>query len=236
MDWLLASIDPSRPHVVGFDVSWHARSMVIAWVILAPLAVIVTRYFKVMPGQDWPRDLDNQVWWRSHWIGQSLVFALSIFGLGLVVGTTARLGLHGTLGYVVLALMVVQVCFGAFRGTKGGPTARGADGSPRGDHYDMTPWRLWFERVHKTTGYVTLLLAVAVIILGLWEANAPRWMWMVIFGWYGAILTWCIFLQKQGRAIDTYQAIWGPDQCHPGNRRKPIGWGIRRMTDHQPGE
>ena len=35
-------------------------------------------------------------------------------------------------------------------------------------------------------------------------------------------------LQRQGRCIDTYQAIWGPDPRHPGNRLKPVGWGVRR--------
>jgi hypothetical protein len=34
--------------------------------------------------------------------------------------------------------------------------------------------------------------------------------------------------QRAGRCIDTYQAIWGPDPAHPGNRRPPVGWGVRR--------
>lgn len=28
--------------------------------------------------------------------------------------------------------------------------------------------------------------------------------------------------------IDTYQAIWGPDPEHPGAKRKPTGFGVRR--------
>jgi hypothetical protein len=59
MDWLLAPIDATRAHEVGFAVSWHARSMVLAWAVLAPLAVVIARYFKVLPGQDWPRELDR---------------------------------------------------------------------------------------------------------------------------------------------------------------------------------
>ena len=47
----------------------------------------------------------------------------------------------------------------------------------------------------------------------------------------------CVVLQRRGRAIDTYQAIWGPGAEHPGNQRKPIGWGIRQVEDNrQPGE
>jgi hypothetical protein len=38
-------------------------------------------------------------------------------------------------------------------------------------------------------------------------------------------------LQIRGRAVDTYQAIWGPDLDLPGNRMKPIGFGVRRRGD-----
>ncbi|MEM8802117.1 MAG: cytochrome b561 domain-containing protein [Pseudomonadota bacterium] len=236
MEWLLASIDPSRPHEVGFAVSWHARSMVLAWVILAPLAVVAARYFKVLPSQDWPRELDSQAWWRSHWIGQSIVTGLSLFGLGLILSTARERGFHGTLGYLLLVLMMAQVGFGIFRGSKGGPTERADDGSMHGDHYDMTRWRVAFEWTHKITGYTMLCLAVVVVGLGLWEANAPRWMWLVIFGWYVGIVLFCAYLQRRGQAVDTYQAIWGPDPKHPGNQRKPIGWGVRRHGHTQPGE
>lgn len=228
MDWLLAPIDPARAHEVGFAVSWHARSMVLAWGILAPLAVLVARYFKVLPGQDWPRELDTQLWWRSHWMGQGVVVLLSLFGLGLVLAVAKGGSLHGTLGYALLALMAVQVGFGVFRGSKGGPTAPARDGSPHGDHYDMTPWRVMFEWTHKVLGYLALLLSVLVIVQGLWLSNGPVWMWLALALWWSTLLGTAIVLQARGRAIDTYQAIWGPDPVHPGNRRAPIGWGLRR--------
>ncbi len=228
MEWLLTPIDPTRLHDVGASVSWHARTMVLAWVVLAPLAVIVARYFKVLPGQDWPRQLDSQLWWRSHWMGQGIVVLLSCFGLGLILVEAKGGTLHGALGFALLGLMIVQVVLGIFRGSKGGPTARARDGSLHGDHYDMTPLRAAFEWCHKLIGYAALLLAGYVILLGLWQANAPRWMWLVIGLWWVGLALAAIVLQKRGRAIDTYQAIWGPDPAHPGNRRQPIGWGIRR--------
>ena len=228
MDWLLTPIDPTRAHEVGFVVSWHARTMVLAWGILAPLAVIVARYFKVLPGQDWPRELDNQFWWRGHWMGQGLVVLLSLFGLGLILAVAKEGGLHGKLGYMLLCLMSLQILMGIFRGTKGGPTAPAKDGSLRGDHYDMTPWRVMFEWSHKLVGYAALILAIIVILFGLWEANAPHWMWIMIATWWVSLLVVVVVLQAKGRAIDTYQAIWGPETRHPGNRRKPIGWGIFR--------
>ena len=92
----------------------------------------------------------------------------------------------------------------------------------------MSPHRLPFERIHKSLGWLTVLSAMAVIALGLLVADAPRWMPLVLLAWWPALaLRW----QGQGRCIDTYQAIWGPDPVHPGNRQRPIGWGVRRPLD-----
>ncbi len=237
MDWLLANIDPSRAHVVDGWIAWHARIMVVAWGILAPLAVLVARYAKVVPWQDWPRELDNTLWWRSHWIGQSLVLVLTLVGVALVIGASNTWSLHRVLGYVILGFVLAQVAIGVFRGSKGGPTAPAPDGSPRGDHYDMTPWRIAFEWVHKSLGYGLLGLSAVTIVAGLWHANAPRWMWIIIGLWWLGLAAMAVVLQIKGFAVDTYQAIWGPSQEHPGNRRAAMGWGMRRYdNDRQPGE
>ncbi|GFE50871.1 hypothetical protein So717_26240 [Roseobacter cerasinus] len=237
MEWLFAPIDPARAHEVASGVAWHGRSMVLAWGILAPLAVLIARFYKVLPGQDWPQELDSQVWWRGHWMGQSLVLLLTGVGLGLVFQTGEPRDLHAKLGYSVIVLVCAQVGLGVFRGTKGGPTSPAPDGSLRGDHYDMTPWRVMFEWVHKSVGYALLLLASLTLLLGMWDANAPLWMWLVITLWWIGFALLFVALQRQGHAVDTYQAIWGPGTEHPGNHRKPIGWGIRRDDDHrQPGE
>ncbi|MFK7875202.1 MAG: cytochrome b561 domain-containing protein [Paracoccaceae bacterium] len=232
MEWLLAPIDPSRAHEVGFAISWHARLMVLAWGVLAPLAVLIARYFKVTPGQDFPRELDNQTWWRSHWMGQSIVIVLSLGGLVLVLPTDiSKMSLHNWLGYTILLGLVIQGGLGLFRGTKGGPTALAEDGSLRGDHYDMTPWRRMFEALHKSFGYGLLILSVLTILLGLWKANAPVWMWTTLVLWWIALASAFATLQKRGMAIDTYQAIWGTDPRHPGNAGKAPGWGVRRLTE-----
>ncbi|MEM7472743.1 MAG: cytochrome b561 domain-containing protein [Pseudomonadota bacterium] len=234
MDWLLAPIDPTRAHEVGFAISWHARVMVLAWGILAPTAVLIARFFKILPGQDWPRELDSQVWWRSHWMGQSIVTGLSLMGLALVLPSDlSQMGLHNWLGYLVLVLMVAQVLFGVFRGSKGGPTAPAADGSLSGAHYDMTSHRRMFETVHKTLGYATLGLAALTILLGLWKANGPVWMWFALILWWAALITVFIRLQRAGMAVDTYQAIWGDDSAHPGNQMKRPGWGVRRPNEER---
>lgn len=231
-EWLASPIDPDRAHMVGFAVSWHGRAMVLAWGVLAPLAIIAARFFKILPGQDWPRELDNQLWWRSHWIAQTSVFALSLIGLALIFpGDPSRVDIHGWLGYAVIFGATLQVLLGFCRGSKGGPTALAPDGSPRGHHYDMTTWRRAFEALHKSLGYGVVVLASGVILLGLWKANAPVWMWLALVLWWPLLLGVFIHLQRRGMAVDTYQAIWGDDPTHPGNRMPPPGWGVRRPGD-----
>ncbi len=228
MDWLFSPIDASRAHDVGAAVSWHARLMVLAWGGLAPLAVLIARFFKVMPGQDWPREVDNQVWWRTHWMGQSVVLALTVIGVSLVLPLNwSMAGMHIWLGLTLVGLLVLQVLLGIFRGSKGGPTAP----ELRGHHYDMTHWRLMFEALHKVFGYAALALGVFAILSGLWNANAPVWMWLVLGVWWILMIAVFTALQQRGMAIDTYQAIWGTDPTHPGNKLPHPGWGVRRWQE-----
>lgn len=202
--------------------------MVVAWGVLAPLAVLVARFFKVLPGQDWPREVDNLVWWRSHWIGQSVVLGLTAIGLSLVLPLNlSAMSLHNWLGLVLIGFLVMQVCLGLFRGSKGGPTEQHL----RGHHYDMTQWRHIFEALHKAFGYAALGLAMIVILTGLWKANAPVWMWVSLLLWWAGLIIAFAAFQKRGMAIDTYQAIWGAGLEHPGNQLPHPGWGVRRWKD-----
>jgi hypothetical protein len=73
-----------------------------------------------------------------------------------------------------------------------------------------------------------MLLAVGVLGLGLHVADAPRWMALALLAWWLLLAALAAHWQRTGRCIDTYQAIWGPDPQHPGNRVPPIGWGVRR--------
>lgn len=237
MDWLSAPIDPTRAHEVSAAVSWHARTMVLAWGVIAPLAVIIARFLKIVPGQDWPSELDNQTWWRCHWIGQTFVVVLTLLAVGLVFPPDWNaIGLHSGAGYLLLIAMLLQVLLGVFRGSKGGPTSRDWNGSLRGHHYDMTSWRKTFERTHKALGYLMLVIAIITILLGLWKANGPIWMWLSLTCWWLALLVLFIVLQKRGHAIDTYQAIWGDDPVHPGNSLPAPGWGVTRPGDNKKGE
>jgi hypothetical protein len=227
IEWLAAPIDPLRGHSIAGAVAWHGRFMVVAWGVLFPLGVLVARFGKVTPRQDWPRRLDNKLWWYAHNILQYAGLGVCLVAIWLVARGLPR-DRHSALGWLVLLLLAVQVLGGWLRGSKGGPTDRAADGSIHGDHYDMTPRRRAFERVHKSVGYVALLTAVLAILTGLWSANAARWMWLALTGWWVLLGGLAVVWQRQGRTVDTYQAIWGPDPRHPGNRLTPIGWGINR--------
>ena len=229
--WLLLPIEPARAHNVGVYLAWHARLMFVIWTFLVPLAIVVARYCKILPSQNWPQQLDNQTWWVTHQVLQYTSALLSIVAVGLVLlasRSAVAPGPHALLGWSVMALVVLQVIGGWLRGSKGGPTDA-VDGSLRGDHYDMSGRRIVFEYVHKTCGYFVVLLAIAAVSTGLWQSNAPRWMWLVQIIWWVLLFVVVFVLQKRSLAIDTYQAIWGPDPSLPGNLRKPIGVGVRQV-------
>jgi hypothetical protein len=117
---------------------------------------------------------------------------------------------------------------GILRGSKGGPT----DHHMAGDHYDMTLWRVVFERVHKSLGWLAIGLALIVIVLGLLAADAPRWMLVALLVWWSVLSSIALQLQRRGCCIDTYQAIWGLYPNMPGLKRPPIGWGVHRNVEH----
>jgi hypothetical protein len=227
LDWWQAPLSGAATHAVAPDVAWHARLMVLAWGLMIPVGVLWARFWKVMPGQDWPRELDRPTWWNAHrglQIGGVAIGAVAVTLVWSRVATTGAATLHHALGWAVLAAGGVQILHGFGRGTKGGPTAP----TPRGDHFDMTRRRVVFERVHKSLGWIVVMAAVAAIISGLVVADAPRWMLAVLLLWWGGLVAALVHWQRSGRALDTYQAIWGTDPALPGNRRPPIGWGIAR--------
>ncbi len=228
LDWLLDPIDPSRLHDVGWHLSWHARLMTLGWGVLVPVGILAARYMKVTPWQDWPRELDNRTWWTLHRGCHYSTLLLTLGGLALILSmpeppstiTQAVLG-HRWLGWSTAALLLVQIALGLARGTKGGPSD--PRGVMRGDHFDMTARRRLFEVLHKTFGYTALLAGCAAIASGLWQANAPRWMWVIITLWWAALLVAVALIRRLTPQVSTYAAIWGhefPDRSpdEPGGR------------------
>lgn len=226
--WLLLPLSGAASHHIEPAVYWHARLMVFAWGVCLPLGVLIARYFKVMPRQDWPRDLDNKAWWHAHRVLQYTgIFTMTV-GLWMIYGTAQGKSFwhiaHQWGGWAVIAVGWLQVAGGIWRGTKGGPS----DVQMRGDHYDMSAWRCAFERLHKSVGWLAIVSAIPVTLLGLLIADAPRWMLVSLCIWWLALAAFAIQLQRKGMCIDTYQAIWGTDPAMPGMQRVPIGWGVSR--------
>lgn len=242
-DWLLMPISGSATHEIAASTAWHGRVMVFAWAFLMPLAFIVARYFKITPRQKWPARLDNPYWFLTHRrLGTLLVLVvtlgvvLAFAGGGEVVPRTT----HGWLGVIVLLLTWLQLVNALLRGTHGGPVNPFTRQRKRveqwpGDHFSMTRRRIVFEYVHKTIGYLLIVLSAIALLAGLNEADAPRWMWLAIVAWWIVVVVAVAFLQRRVGAIDTYQAIWGLDCTLPGYRRAPIGVGITRFDEQSAG-
>lgn len=229
LDWWLAPLSGAPTHVLPPSVAWHARLMVLAWGVLIPVGVLWARFWKVAPHQDWPRQLDHKAWWHAHRTLQIAGVLVGIGALALVFRRGAAspgADLHHLVGWAVVTAGVAQVLHGFARGSKGGPT----DATLRGDHYDMTLRRVVFERVHKALGWAAVIAAIAAIASGLVVADAPRWMPATLALWWLLLAAAFVRWQRAGRALDTYQAIWGPDPTLPGNRRAPIGWGVKRFA------
>lgn len=228
--WLRLPLSAGADHRVDGRAAWHGRLMVVSWSLMLPLGVLAARYFKITPRQPWPAVLDNKCWWRIHlWlqVGGSLI---GVLGLLLVLPLSSRQASlaqwHALGGWLVMLCACIQLVSGFLRGSKGGPASE----QMHGDHYLMTAHRVRFERLHKGIGWLALLLALLTTLAGLVMVDAPRWIVLLIGLWWAGLFVVGLLLQRAGRCIDTYQAIWGPDPVHPGNRRPPIGWRVRRLS------
>jgi hypothetical protein len=233
LEWLLASIDSTRAHDVGFEAAWHARLMVLAWSLFIPAGIIVARFFKVTARQDWPNELDNRSWWFAHLFFQysaGVLVVIAVVMIWPVTGNYEGSFWHRLFGWITVTLCGLQFLAGWFRGTRGGPSELELRGTIRGDHFDMTRRRKIFEYLHKSVGYLCLLLSIVAVFSGLWMTNAPRWMWIFLILWWPLVICYFVYLQRLDRVIDTYQAIWGPDPDLPGNSMKPIGIGIKKRS------
>lgn len=232
IDWLLQPIDPERIHNVSLLVAWHGRAMVMAWSFFFPIGILVARFLKITANQDWPRELDSQFWWKGHLVFQISGGVVMLIGFALIMfkaESLADIDAHFYLGWFLVIFACIHMTSGRFRGSKGGPTELASEGTLHGDHYDMTVRRKCFEYYHKYFGYVLLGGSIVGVITGMWIANGPIWMWIVMSCWWGVILVCFYSLQSRGMAIDTYQAIWGPNPDMPGSELKPIGWKVRKL-------
>jgi hypothetical protein len=228
VEWLVAPLSgalqrENPPYFVA-----HALLTTFALGFLMPMGIVLARYFKITKKQDWPRQLDSKFWWQSHLFFSYTAMCCLLIGIvllwpwlkGFDLRDLRQLSLlrlvHVIVGWALVFLSIFIVITGWLRGTKGGPT----DKQMRGDHYDLSPRRLWFEATHKKASYFAFVLMVVALAGGLYAAGSPRWMLIaLVFSW----LVWALVaakLELSGRQIPTYQATWGLKTEHPGNRRR----------------
>ena len=237
IQWLNTPIDTTRPHTIEPYIAWHARMMVVAWGVLLPVGIIIARFFKITPKQHFPKILDNRFWWHSHIILQTLGGVLAVFAWVYILyfGRQRTIPIHEILGWITMTGLVIQLLLGQYRGVSGGPTY-GKNAGIRGDHYDMTRWRYIFEYTHKYLGYILIILSWITGATGMWTVNAPLWMWGGLGGWLCLLMGIFAYLQYRGYAVDTYEAIWGMDRLHPGNQKRVIPFGVRRLRLEHEGK
>jgi hypothetical protein len=166
--WMMAPLSGAATHSIEPWAYWHARLMVLAWGLLVPLGALSARYFKVLPRQRWPQQLDSQPWWRAHrWLQWGGVLAMSA-GVALAwwqapASRASGAGsqcppVHATLG--LGAFVGLAWTAGSWRGwpaaARAVPTDRAAARRPL--RHDAAP-RVWFEHVHKALGWLAVLAA-----------------------------------------------------------------------------
>src|SRR5215471_6841558 len=66
LHWLSTPISGASDHAIAMTLAWHGRLMVLAMGLLTPPLIIVARFFKITPRQDWPRRLGNPFWFVTH--------------------------------------------------------------------------------------------------------------------------------------------------------------------------
>ncbi len=225
-------------HAEGFPpaIVAHGALMATAWAAMLPAGVAIARWRKVTRGQRFPDQLDNQFWWNRHRQLQYGGLALTGLGLAAILVPTGGsfAGSHAQAGLVVVALAALQLALGALRGSKGGPTDPAADPARpetwRGDHFDMTPRRVVFERLHKALGWGLLAGGAAAIWLGAAIIGPPPGLLLVLALPYLVLLAFAARQAATSRRVDTYVAIWGglrSPHLRPGLVPPPPGTGPR---------
>lgn len=132
----------------------HAWMMGIAWVVLAPLAIMTMRF-----GKKW-----NPLSFRLHQMGMILVFllALAAFIIALVTGARNHIA-HFAVGVAVMVLAVLVIVGGLFRPGKVAVTKR----------------RVFFI-LHSNFGRLAWVLAVVNCFLGLGVAGSGIALFIIV--------------------------------------------------------
>ncbi len=217
------------------EIHWdnHALLMFSIWFVLVPAALLIIRFGKPQPSafgipRGTTRFDTKLLWWTLHYslLYSALALAIAAALLAIYLSGGFSGTLHAWFGGGTILLGMLQIVSAWFRGSHGGK--QGTESDPedpstwRGDHFDMTARRRWFEAYHKTAGYLTVAAAVGALATGLsqlWITGiAIAFILVVIIG-----LLLATVLQAFGFNIDTYQSVYGNHPEHPFNKaRNPV--------------
>ncbi|MDO4904687.1 MAG: hypothetical protein Q4A16_03920 [Lautropia sp.] len=240
MGWLQQPIRTGYTDPLNEVDCWHGMLMGAGGGVMIPVAVLAARYWKIVPGQDWPRVLNHMAWQRIHAVcGYGAILFLLVGAYLAFQGMSLHVHLrhtHSWAGWSVVLLLVPFIINIVLRGSIGGPGHRKPGQLVHlhdvpGDHYDMTFKRRFFERVHRWLGFGLVVALCFTILTGFWHINVPRWLLLCTGLWWVLLLVMAWRWERQGRAVDGYQARWGPSMAHPGNRIPLLSWGLRRYTE-----
>ncbi|MCB1407406.1 MAG: hypothetical protein KDK01_14420 [Rhodobacteraceae bacterium] len=227
---------PTEFHIAWLDwtlpIHWnyHAWLMVLCWFVLVPFGVMSIRYFKNKPT---PRGLPRGVgkfdrlfiWWIMHIWTLYTAIALSLLGAAVALVTSGRFSgsLHAWFGALTIIFGTLQIIVAWQRGSHGGHNHLSSDPADpstwRGDHFDMTPRRRWFEAYHKPGGYLALFLATGAVATGLMQFWMPLIAVALPLLFLG-IFALVVVLEGRGYRHDTYRAVFGTDPDLPGNKMR----------------
>ena len=134
MDWLLAPVHAGPPDDVNQADFWHGVLMAVGGGVLVPVSVLAARYWKIVPGQDWPRVINHRGWQIVHHAGGALALLCLVTGVTLVFqGMSLASHLnhpHAWAGWGVMTLVLLLVLNtahrrpGAAAGAHAGASAR----------------------------------------------------------------------------------------------------------------
>ena len=214
------------------EIHWdyHALLMIGIWFVLVPIGVMATRFFKPIPTtygieRETGRLDPKLIWWTIHYGVLYAAIGLALAGVTVAIVVSGGLSgsMHSIWGFAAILFGCLQIVSAWFRGTHGGK--HGADSDPddpstwRGDHFDMTRQRRWFEAYHKVTGYFVIALALGAATTGLMQFWMP-----VIAIALGvillALLLLFVFLESKGYRQDTYRSVYGNHPDNPYNKAR----------------
>ncbi len=215
-----------------FKIHWdlHAYLMFVTWFVLVPLGIMAIRFLKPKPTL-WgiPRGVGKFdplfIFWGLHTWSLYAAIALSIIATAIAIFVSNGFSgsLHSYFGIGTVLVGALQIVSAWQRGSHGGRNHINSDPDDpatwRGDHYDMTTRRRWFEAYHKTGGYFAILLALGAVATGLMQFWMPVIAVVLVFILAGAFVL-IIVMEGYGYRQDTYRSVYGNHPDNPFNKMR----------------